>query len=235
MDDTAPEKSKRQVLISRRNLLIGAALAMSSGIAFARQPEVINPVVDHDEFSSWIPSNFGNWSLVTSSGVVLPPEDELSDRIYDNLITRVFAAPDLPLVMLLIAYNNTQDGVVQAHRPEVCYPVGGFELSDTRAFEMPIGEMLVPTNIFTATSPNRVEQVVYFSRIGNTFPRNWADQRLAVIEANLAGEIPDGILVRVSTLGINQAPAQTLLSDFSNQFFFNSDPRLQRLLIGQTT
>lgn len=235
MDETAPENFRPQVLISRRNVLIGAALAMSSGIAFARQPEVINPVVDHDEFTSWIPSNFGSWSLVTSSGVVLPPEDELSDRTYDNLVTRVFAAPDSPPVMLLIAYNNTQDGVVQAHRPEVCYPVGGFELSDTRPFEMPIGGKLVPANIFTATGPNRVEQVVYFSRIGNSFPRNWAAQRLAVIEANLAGEIPDGMLMRVSTLGISQASAQPLLSDFSNQFFSNSDPELQQLLIGQTT
>ena len=196
MDDTALEKSQRQVLISRRNVIIGAALAMSSGIAFAHQPEAINPVVDQDEFTSLIPASFGNWSLITSSGVVLPPDDDLSDRIYDNLVTRVYAAPDSPAVMLLIAYNNTQDGVVQAHRPEVCYPVGGFELSDTRPFEMAIGEKLVPANIFTATGPNRVEQVVYYSRIGHSFPRNWAAQRLAVIEANLAGEIPDGVLMR---------------------------------------
>lgn len=235
MDDTVPEKSKRQVLISRRNVLIGAALTMSSGIAFARQPEVVNPVVDQDEFTSWIPTNFGSWSLVTSSGVVLPPEDELSDRIYDNLVTRIFAAPDSPAVMLLIAYNNTQDGVVQAHRPEVCYPVGGFELSDTRPIEMPIGEKLVPANIFTASGPNRIEQVAYFSRIGNSFPLSWAAQRMAVIQANLAREIPDGILMRVSALGINQSRAQTLLSEFCNQFYANSDPNLQRLLIGQTT
>lgn len=219
--------------LSRRNLLIGIALAGASGIAYARQPAVANPVVPEKLFEAWVPPRFGRWDVVSQSGVVLPPPDALSDRLYDNLVTRVYAAADRPPVMLLLAYNNAQDGVLQVHRPEFCYPVGGFELSETRDITFNAGRQAVPANIFTATAPNRVEQVAYFTRLGSAYPRKWSEQRLAVMRANLAGDIPDGMMMRVSALGIDQAQAQALLSDFSRQFIESANPRLQRLLLGR--
>ena len=218
--------------LSRRNLLIGIALAGASGIAFTRQPAVANPVVPKKLFEAWVPRRFGRWDTVSQSGVVLPPPDALSDRLYDNLVTRVYAAPNLPPVMLLLAYNNAQDGVLQVHRPEFCYPVGGFELSETRDIMLKADGQAVPANIFTATAPNRVEQVAYFTRLGAAYPRKWSEQRLAVMRANLAGDIPDGMMMRVSALGIDQDEAQALLGDFSRQFIESANPRLQRLLLG---
>src|SRR3546814_9606159 len=41
--------------LSRRNLLIGIALAGASGIAFTRQPAVANPVVPKKLFEAWVP------------------------------------------------------------------------------------------------------------------------------------------------------------------------------------
>ncbi|PKQ00867.1 MAG: EpsI family protein [Alphaproteobacteria bacterium HGW-Alphaproteobacteria-13] len=218
--------------LSRRNLLIGIALAGASGIAFARQPAVANPVIPEDEFEKWVPPRFGQWAVVSQSGVVLPPPDALSDRLYDNLVTRVYVAPELPPVMLLLAYNNAQSGVLQVHRPEFCYPVGGFQLSPTRDIMLSAGGHPVPANFFTATAPNRVEQVAYFTRLGAAYPRKWSEQRIAVMRANLAGDIPDGMMMRVSALGIDQKEAQALLTTFSSQFIENADPKLQRLLLG---
>ncbi|HET6526072.1 exosortase-associated protein EpsI, V-type [Sphingopyxis sp.] len=219
--------------LSRRNLLIGIALAGGAGIAYARQPAVANPVVPEKLFEAWVPPRFGRWDVISQSGVVLPPPDALSDRLYDNLVTRVYAAADRPPVMLLLAYNNAQDGVLQVHRPEFCYPVGGFELSETRDITFNAGGQSVPANIFTATAPNRVEQVAYFTRLGSSYPRKWSEQRLAVMRANLAGDIPDGMMMRVSALGIDRTQAQALLSDFSRQFIESANPRLQRLLLGR--
>ena len=139
--------------LSRRNMLLGAVLAGASGFAYARQPAIAHPVVPEKEFESWVPPKFGNWTTVSQSGVVLPPPDTLRDRLYDNLVTRVYVAPDLPAVMLLLAYNNAQDGVLQVHRPEVCYPVGGFELSATREIMLNASGQAVPANMFTASAP----------------------------------------------------------------------------------
>ncbi len=218
--------------LSRRNMMLGMALAGASALAFVRQPAVANPPVPEKQFEGWIPKRFGDWAEVSQSGVVLPPPDALSDRLYDNLVTRVFVAPDQTPVMLLLAYNNAQDGVLQVHRPEFCYPVGGFQLTPTRDISLDANGRTIPANFFTATAPNRVEQVAYFTRLGSAYPRKWSEQRIAVMRANLAGDIPDGMMMRVSALGIDAGAAQTLLSDFTRQFIQSSNPRLQRLLLG---
>jgi EpsI family protein len=133
--------------------------------------------------------------------------------------------------MMLIAYNNRQDGVLQVHRPEVCYPVGGYTLTDTRPVSMPALGKAVPSNFFTATSIERTEQVAYFTRLGNSYPRSWAEQRLAVIEENLAGRIPDGLLLRTSVLGRDPATALETLRQFIAQFAAAATPPLQKLLV----
>jgi EpsI family protein len=230
----ANEVSNKPFTLTRRSLAIGAILTAASGVAFARQPQIAYPPLDKETFRSWLPARLGDWQMMTASSIVLPPADALSDRLYDNLITRVYAAPEMPEVMLLIAYNNTQDGVLQVHRPEVCYPVGGFELSRTRAIPLNIGRKEIQANIFTATAADRTEQVVYFTRVGSAFPRTWADQRIAVVEENLARRIPDGLLFRISCLDGSQERAANLLGGFLQDFYANSSPRLQNLLIGET-
>jgi EpsI family protein len=169
---------------------------------------------------------------VGDSGVVLPPPDALRDRLYDNLVTAAYQAPGEPTVMLLLAYNNKQDGVVQVHRPEVCYPVGGFRLSETRKIVLDLQGRAVPANIFSADGPDRKEQVVYFTRLGTAFPRSWAEQRIAVARDNLAGRIPDGMMMRISVLGADQHSAQAVLTGFSRDFLRASPPSLQALLLG---
>ncbi|MBL9068876.1 MAG: EpsI family protein [Sphingopyxis sp.] len=218
--------------ISRRNALIGGVLACASGFAFLRQPAIANPAIPEAAFEKWVPDSFGRWSSISQAGVVLPPPDSLRDRLYDNLVTRVYSASGSPSVMMLLAYNNVQDGVLQVHRPEVCYPVGGFQLSDTRAVDVEVSGRRIPANFFTATGPDRLEQVQYFTRLGDAFPRTWAEQRLAVIRANLAGDIPDGMMMRVSTLGIGANEAETLLDNFTRAFILHSNSKLQHLLLG---
>jgi EpsI family protein len=177
-----------------------------------------------------VPKRFGAWQVVGSSGVVLPPPDTLRDRLYDNLVTRVYGSGDT-YVMLLLAYNNLQDGVVQVHRPEVCYPVGGFELSQTRDVQLDVLGKQVPANLFTAKGPDRVEQVLYFTRLGAAYPRTCGEQRWTVARANLDGVIPDGMMMRASLLGQDQAAAFATLSQFSTEFIAASPAELQKLLL----
>lgn len=218
------------MLLSRRNFFMGAAMLATSGIAYARQPTVQNPIVKKEVFEEWVPKQAGQWSMVASSGVVLPTPDALSDRLYDNLVTRVYDSPVAP-VMVLIAYNNRQDGVLQVHRPEICYPVGGYKLTETERTSVSALGKQIPANIFTATGADRTEHVLYFTRLGGEYPRTWAEQRLAVVEENLAGRIPDGIMLRASALGTDRAAAAEVLREFITTFAASSAPPLQRLLV----
>lgn len=230
------DKTRRDgpILLGRRHVLIGAALAVASGVALARQPRPSHPRIAAERFQSWVPKSFGQWTQVGNSGVVLPPPDTLRDRLYDNLVTAAYAAPDQPTVMLLLAYNNKQDGVVQVHRPEVCYPVGGYALSETHPIALTLLGRDVPANIFTAVGPDRTEQVIYFTRLGAAFPRSWAEQRIAVAHDNLAGRIPDGMMMRLSILGSDQPSAHATLDRFAADFLRASPVSLQNLLLGST-
>lgn len=230
MPESNAVEQPRGSFLTRRNFFMGAAMLATSGIAFARQPTVHNPVVKSDEFEKWVPEAFGQWSMVASSGVVLPAPDALSDRLYDNLVTRVYNSPDAA-VMMLLAYNNQQDGMLQVHRPEICYPVGGYKLTETEPTSVPALGREVPANIFTATGSDRTEQVIYFTRLGDAYPRSWAEQRLAVIGENLAGRVPDGIMLRVSLIGTDRAAAVGILRNFIEDFSTDAAPRLQRLLV----
>lgn len=232
--DLPPRGVRKASTMSRRNLLIGGVLLSASGIAFARQPEIAAPPIQAKLFRSLVPTQFGAWRAIDASDVILPPPDALRDRIYDNLVTRTFVAPGRAPVMLLLAYNNVQDGMLQVHRPETCYPVGGFKLSETQQVTLGDGANPIPANFFTAVGPDRVEQVAYFTRLGSAYPQTWAQQRLSVMRANLAGDIPDGMMMRVSLLGPNATAALAELENFANSFIAASPPRLRKLLLVQS-
>ena len=234
MTDPVEPRTASPLVLGRRHVLIGGAMLAASGLALARMPTAHAAPIAKDQFDGWVPDTVGPWRFATVSGVVLPPPDALSDRLYDNIVARVYEAPALPPMMLMIAYNNIQDGVLQVHRPEVCYPVGGYELSPTREYELSLGGGKLPANVFTATGPDRTEQILYWTRLGGGFPRSWFEQRLAVARANVAGGIPDGLLLRLSLLGNDPIAALPLLESFARGFLAASPLPLRRLLVGRT-
>ena len=227
------ETSEKTSLVNRRHLIMGGAFCVAAGVAYVRTPQVIFPVVKKENFEKLIPETIGSWQFKTSSGVILPPPDALSDRLYDNLVTSVYSAPEDPAIMFLTAYSNTQDGVLQVHRPEICYPAGGYSLTPTRpmAIENGLGGN-ISANVFTATGRDRTEHVLYWTRIGNQFPLTWAEQRLAVIRANLDGVIPDGVLVRASLIAPTIDEAMPHLLKFAAQLNQSMNDQGRSLLSG---
>lgn len=221
--------------LDRRKVLIGMAMAAASATAFARAPVSNTPRIKKEDFEDLMPDTVGPWQFVTSSGVILPPPDALSDRLYDNLVTRVYSDATERPIMFLVAYNNRQDGMLQIHRPEICYPAGGFRLSPTRPADVELASgQVLPTNAFMATARDRNEAVMYLTRVGTQFPQTWAEQRMAVIRANLRGVIPDGLLLRVSTFGGDMESDLALLEDFITQFVTAAPDRLRTIILGST-
>jgi EpsI family protein len=134
--------------------------------------------------------------------------------------------------MLLVAYGGSQGGVIQVHRPEVCYPAGGYRLTRIEPHMTALAPSVdVPTRFIKAESDVRTEQIVYWTRLGSHFPRTWAEQRVAVLEENLVGNIPDGVLVRLSTLATG--PVEGLLDGFARSLYRSVGPRMREVLVGE--
>lgn len=220
------------LLGSRRQFLIGASCLTAAAIALARKPRKDDAFMGSAKLEDIVPTHFGGWQFVTASGLVLPPQDQLQSKIYHQLLTRVYNRADGQSMMLLIAYGGSQDGVIQIHRPEICYPASGYKLADVENHVARLApNVLIPSRYIVADSPSRTEQMIYWTRLGTEFPRRWSEQRLSVFEQNMAGIIPDGVLVRISTDQPDAQPA--ILDDFAAELYGSANALLRRLLVGR--
>ncbi len=227
------DQSGAPIDLTRRHMLIGGGLSLAAGLAYARQPKASVKPLPKDGLEPLIPEVIGDWRFETRSGLVLPPQDALSAQLYNEILTRVYVSDRTPPIMLLIASSNKQDGMLQVHRPEVCYPAGGFRLSNTKIVPLELAPgQKIGTRFFSAESAARSEQVMYWTRIGDELPTSWVDQRMAVVRANLRMVVPDGLLFRVSIVDANPVTALPILNAFVRQMVSQLSPQARTTLLG---
>ena len=226
-----PSAPRASLLGTRRELMIGGGMALAAGVAFALKPRHHVEFIAGGKIEALVPKTFAGWNFVAASGLVLPPQDQLQDKVYSQLLTRTYANAAGDEIMLLIAYNGAQDGVVQIHRPEVCYPASGFRLSRIDEHVVPLADHVdVPARFIIAETGLRREQMIYWTRVGNAFPRRWSEQRWAVFRQNLHGDIPDGLLVRISSISTDIDTAA--LDAFARDLYGNVGSAMKQVLSG---
>ena len=218
--------------LDRRKFLIGGAFLGAAALAYARTPRTVEDFLGKAKLDDIIPKHLADWSFVSASGLVTAPEDQLSRLLYSQLLTRVYSAPNQPPIMMLAAQSASQTGVLQIHRPEVCYPAGGFQLSPVIEHDIPVGPLTLRTNQLTATADGRSEQIVYWTRIGRHLPISWSEQRWAVAQDNMKGIIPDAVLVRISVSTNDRDEALAVIDGFTRSLIASLSPLARKVLIG---
>jgi EpsI family protein len=223
-----PDRTRR---LSRREVVAGLAMLSAAGIAVARKPDIRLDYLGKHKLDDVVPDRIGRWNFVSTSGLVVPPQDQLVLALYSQTITRVYTDGDKQ-VMLLIAYSASQNGFLQVHRPEFCYTAAGFTLSDFAQHEVPLGPgKALPVNTMTAVRDSGGEKLLYWVRIGNHIPLSWAKQKLVFAEDNLRRLVPDSVLVRMSTpLGSSDAP-MSLLNEFVRDMIEAVAPPMRRVFV----
>lgn len=219
--------------VNRRGFMIGGALALTAAGAYALTPRREERRLQRHKLGELVGRSIGPWSAVNVGGVVTASEEVEDKDGYDQLLTRVYQAPGLPTVMLLIAYGSTQGGTLQLHRPETCYPGQGFGLSSFQdaAFRFPAG-LDVQARRFTATRDDRVERLTYWTRIGRDFPLDTAGEYAAIMRGVLRGAVPDGILVRLSTIGVGDVVADRAIDRFAQGMIGATNALGRQVLLG---
>ncbi len=220
--------------LSRRDLLVAGAILGAEAIAFARRPWKPVVAIRSGKLADVVPKQFSGWTDSGSTGLVLPPEQQKrSERVYTDVLARNYVDAADGLVMLLIAYDPTQSGMLQVHRPEACYPASGFQTTGTVPVSIPLGgNIAVPALFMTATNGPRVEQILYWTRIGYSFPLSYDEQRAALMRQNLRGFEPDGALVRMSLIDPDPVMALAHLKTFAAALFAASGQESRALLVG---
>lgn len=186
----------------RRDVLFGALLAAAGLAEIGLRPVSTAPQLSARWVDAAVPRDVGPWRVAAVDGVVTAPEDELAARLYDQVLTRIYRAPgargQLPDIALLVASGRGQDLDVQLHRPDACYPAQGYVLSAERAVRLGFAGRALTASSVAARRDDDVQQVLWWTRIGDIFPGDAAAQNRAIVHANLAGRAPDAVLVRLS-------------------------------------
>jgi len=86
----------------------------------------------------------------------------------------------------------------------------------------------------TATAEQRIEPIIYWTRIGDSLPTTGREQRWSKFEQQLAGIIPDGILVRISTVAQPDAAVFAGLRTFASEMLTAVAPSDRAVLVGTT-
>lgn len=230
--DTAVGPQARS--LGRRDLLIGsiccAGAVLGSSTALWSSPRALPA----GGLQGLIPTQIGTWRLATTYGVVVAETGENARGPYDDLLTRIYQSSVAPPLTLLIAYVGSQRADVRLHRPEACYPAAGFKLSDSEPVDLKFADTpMIAAQMVLAESAMRSEQLLYWTRVGNAFPRSNVAQVGAFLKENFTGNAPDGILVRLSVPGRDRAQAAAAFRGFLTTLLTIASPEAKRALFGR--
>ena len=126
-------------VIDRRSVLLGMGLVGGAALSYFGTSRVSASPISEAQFQHMIPERVGGWKSHKSSELVLPAQDDMQAKLYENLETRIYEGRGLPTIMMLIAYNRAQQNDVQVHRPEVCYPASGYPITANKPILIDFG------------------------------------------------------------------------------------------------
>jgi EpsI family protein len=206
-------------IIRIKALLTGFAMIAAAVLTIALTPTKLTattaPKID---LETMIPKQFGNWTLdSTIDDLTVNPDVQSNlDRIYSQTLSRTYINQQGDHIMLSIAYGNDQTGRLRVHRPEVCYAAQGFYVTKTVQDKILVGQVALPVVRTVATQINRIEPITYWMTVGKSVVTSSITQRLQQLRYGLSGEIPDGMIFRVSSIDSDQKKAYLMQSIFIN-------------------
>ena len=209
-------------------LMIGASF-----LAVFLRPGVV-PRAQQIDLEAVIPAHFGEWKIDTNI-VPIAPSPELQatlDKTYDQVLSRTYVDPRGHRMMLSIAYSGTYSKGTQYHRPEICYPSQGFRITDESSalLDTPYGAL--PEKRLVAVAGSRNEPITYWFVVGGEGYKSTWGARIAQVKSGLTGQIPDGMLVRVSSIDKDKAGAYKLQDSFILQMLEAMAPQNRAQVIG---
>jgi EpsI family protein len=223
-------------MLKRRDVLLGLPLVAAAGGAFAFTPRNRLNLLGEKQLEDVVPLTIAEWKVTPSNAVVLPDAEEgsLAARLYDQTLSRLYTSDNQAPVMMVIAYGSTQSDQLQLHRPEVCYTAVGFEISQTAKVVVPLrGTARLPARELVASNNERVEPILYWTRVGDFLPASGNEQRLMKLRSEMRGYVADGVLVRLSTVG-DPSPAKfEMLQRFAREMLNASKPSGLPALLGR--
>lgn len=217
------------------NILIGILMVSSGALTMALTPT--HKIADQQErisLEAMIPDRFGDWQI-DKSIIPLQVDAETQaklDKIYNQTLARTYVNSQGERIMLSVAYGGDQSDSLSIHKPEVCYYSQGFEIKKVFPGELITQYGKLPIKRLLATKGNRNEPITYWVTVGNKAVLPGFDQKLQQLRYGLTGNIPDGILVRISSIDNSNDVAYRLQAIFIQDLLLAVNENERVRLIG---
>lgn len=181
-----------------------------------------------------VPKEFGDWreQAPGRAEMINPQTQQLLRKLYSQTLSRFYVNAKGQQIMLSLAYGDDQRGELQAHQPEICYPAQGFTVVSNQAavISTPFGA-IQGRRLETKQGP-RLEPVSYWFTFGDTAVVGQFQRRMVEIRFGLTGQIPDGLLFRVSSIDPVSPRAFALHQDFVSAMLASVSPAVRMRLSG---
>lgn len=219
-------------------LTLFALMCIASAAGFAMRPSSSAAAKGHAlSLEEMVPKSFADWTELPDRGVqvVNPQTQELLDKLYSQLLTRTYVNKQGYRIMLSMAYGDDQRGGLQAHRPEVCYPAQGFKLGTIEDGPLATAYGNIDVRRLSTSLGPRNEPVTYWLTVGDRIIKSAMEKRIEEIRLGLTGQIPDGLLFRVSSIDADTARGFAMQQKFTADMMSAVPTETRRQLSGLTT
>ena len=220
----------------RKAMIVLASCSFSAAAAVAMVPrrsvaDAGSPIV----LETMIPGRFADWAVDPRVIPVAPSADlqKVIEETYDQTLARTYVNSVGYQIMLSIAYGGRRNQGMDIHRPEICYPSQGLALRrDTVDAQLMLDSRSLPIKRLVAGSGTRNEPISYWLVIGKSVASFGYGHRLALMKYGLTGRVPDGMLVRVSSVDKDEARSFAMQDVFLRDLLGAVDASARERLLG---
>jgi EpsI family protein len=221
--------------LSIKKWLLLALMLLSAGLGAALRPTLfLADELPTINLSAMIPTAFGEWQELplTMTQIVNPQQRETLERVYSETLSRTYVNADGYRVMLSVAYGKNQSKGLELHSPEVCYPAQGFMLTNRYKAELRIMSKPLQSTRLETNLGQRYEPVSFWMAIGDSVTYGSVQKRLVELRYAMTGHIPDGMLVRVSSIDRETERAYATQARFANEMIAAIAPENRHRFVG---
>lgn len=193
-------------------MLLSAALAAALRPTISMADE--RPPVD---LAAMVPTAFDEWreERQTLTQLVNPQQQSAIEAIYSQTLSRTYVDLQGYRIMLSIAYGKNQSDALQLHKPEICYPAQGFVLLGKQAGALDLLDKPIAATRLDTSLGQRREPITYWTVVGDRRVTSGINKKMIEMRYALTNRIPDGMLVRVSSIDTNIPGAYARQNQFA--------------------
>lgn len=213
-------------------------MVIAAGIAVKLTPTIsLADELPQINLKKMVPSAFGEWQeiLNASTQIIDPQQKQTIEKIYSETLNRTYINQAGYRIMLSIAYGKNQSDSLQLHEPEICYPAQGFALLSQSKDKLQITDkpgQTIPITRLTTSLGQRNEPVTYWVTVGDNVVQGQFNKKMIEIRYSFKGRIPDGMLVRLSSIDSESDRAFAMQNQFAALMIRSIDSALQPRFVG---